>query len=544
MNHATKLIPLFHPGLLVAAFMLSGAPTPAATPIATGSTLEARQWEVLDVAFSGPNQPAAPFDLEATAAIAGPGGVKLDVPLFYNGGREFVLRFAPPAAGEWTFTTRSPVKELAGHMGTIRAAAARPGQHGPVGISANSKQRFAQADGTNYFPIAFECDWLFALDAKNPAGIPKTRVLADTIARHGFNQVVMNVYAFDVTWPSDPKLKPEFNYARPDYSPFGGTNESPDFSTLNTGFFQHFDRVIAALGERDLIAHVMIYVWNKQVTWPAARSAADNRYFDYVVKRYQAFPNLIWDISKEATGYGHNDMAYITERIERLRRLDAFQRLVTVHDYGYCAKYPEQVDFVSIQIWTSELFAAMKEAGAKTPQKPIFNIEHGGYERGPYHVFTGDYLSADVCLERAYQCVFAGAYPTHYWQDTSWSVVMHDPDALPEAQRPRLHYYRHLAALAAAPGFAELEPARQRFSSSGLCLTDGKSRFVFFVPKENSAVQLRRLPAKAGQRVTMSWVDPHTGETRALPTVTWRANLEVITPGWDHFAILKIDLQP
>jgi hypothetical protein len=93
----------------------------------------------------------------------------------------------------------------------------------------------------------------------------------------------------------------------------------------------------------------MIYVWHKQVAWPEARSEADNRYFDYVVKRYQAYSNIIWDISKEATGYDHNDKSYILDRIERLRALDSYDRLVTVHDYGYCNQYPDTVDFISVQ---------------------------------------------------------------------------------------------------------------------------------------------------------------------------------------------------
>ena len=61
----------------------------------------------------------------------------------------------------------------------------------------------------------------------------------------------------------------------------------------------------------------------------------------------------------------------------------------------------------------------MKRIRGRCPNKSALKIEHGGYERGPYHVFTGDYLSPDVCLEGAYQGVFAGVYPTHFWQDTS-----------------------------------------------------------------------------------------------------------------------------
>jgi Protein of unknown function (DUF4038)/Domain of unknown function (DUF5060) len=507
----------------------------------SGQDIAARQWDVVDVKFAGPAGITAPIDAEVAANFAGPGGERLKVPLFYNGGTEFVLRFTPPTAGQWKFRTASAVAGLDGLSGIINAAAPAAG---PIGIAATSKQRFAYADGTSYFPIAFECDWLFALDAKNRGGIPRTRTLVNTIAENGFNQVVMNVYAYDVAWPADPKLKPEFNYARPDYSPYGGSNEKPDYSTLNVEFFQHFDRVMAALDDKNVAAHLMIYVWNKKVNWPKSRSAEDNRYFDYVVKRYQAYPNLIWDISKEATGYGHNDMDYITDRIDRLRGLDAFRRLMTVHDYGYCAKFPEKVDFVSIQTWTTDLWSAMNVVREKHPMKPIFNIEHGGYEEGPFLVFTGDFLSAETCLERAYQCVFAGASLTHYWQDTSWTVVIHDIAALPAAQRPKLEYYKHLAAFVGQPWFGTLAPSARKHSSSGFCLTDGKTRFAYYVPKENSAIQLW-LKDKIGQRVLASWFNPLTGETRQVKPMVAQQFLTVLPqPDWKHFSILNVEVLP
>ncbi len=514
-----------------------------AEPFILDTRFSARQWEVKDVTFTGPVTLDAPLDVGAVAEVLGPNNEQMRVPLFSNGGSEFVLRFTPPSPGEWSFQTTSKVSELNGLTGIITAESATPNAHGPIGISPSSPQRHSYADGTPYFPIAFECDWLFALDAKNTEGLPKTRTLIDQIAGSGFNQVVMNVYAYDVTWPPAPNLPDEFNYARPDYSPFGGTNDQPDHSTLNIAFFQHLDRVVSALNEKGVVSHLMIYVWNKKVNWPEARSTDDNRYFDYVVKRYQAFPNIIWDISKEALGYGHNDVSYITDRIERLRALDAYQRLVTVHDFGYCSKHPETVDFISVQMWSSELCSAMKTIRAKHPQKPIFNIEHGGYEQGPYHVFTGDYLSAETCLERAYQCVFAGVSPTHYWQDTSWSVVIHDPSVLPPEQQPKLDFYRHLKALVSQPGFTELEPTDKKFSGSSFCLTDEKTRFVYYVPKENDAIHLK-LPFTEGQRFKAEWFNPHTGELVDLGQIRWQPYNQLKTPEWDHFAILKVELLP
>lgn len=132
----------------------------------------------------------------------------------------------------------------------------------------------------------------------------------------------MNVFAYEVTWKKDVRLDSVYDYGSPKVYPFGGDNTNPDHSRLNVEYFKRLDRVIEYLDQKQIAAHLMIYVWIKRVNWPEARSAADNRYFDYVVKRYQAYPNLIWDISKEALGYGHNDVTYISDRIERLRKLD------------------------------------------------------------------------------------------------------------------------------------------------------------------------------------------------------------------------------
>lgn len=437
-------------------------------------------------------------------------GRELRVPGFWDGGKQFLVRFCPPLEGEWRYTTESDRSDLNGRTGLLTVRSARPTVRGGVTIDPKAADRLTFQNGESYFPIAFECDWMFALDATNPHGIPKTEKLLDQIARSGFNQVVLNVFAYDVNWVKDASLRAEHDFGSPNVFPFGGTNETPDHSRLNVEYFQRLDRVISALHERGIIAHLMIYVWNKRVNWPAADSPEDNRYFDYVVTRYQGFPNVIWDISKEALGYGHDDVNYITNRIHRLRELDAHRRLITVHDYGYCRRFPQEVDFVSVQLWSSELYGVMRTTVDRFPGKPILNIEHGGYERSPYRVFVGDYTSPETCLERAYQCVFAGTYPTHYWQGAAWNVVITDIESLSVEDRPKLEYYRHLAMLVDKYGFNDLT-AGQKHSNSGFCLTDQKRLFVYYVPKENDSVNLRLPKDFRGRKMTGTWIDPFTG---------------------------------
>ncbi|MEM1071109.1 MAG: DUF4038 domain-containing protein, partial [Planctomycetota bacterium] len=317
-------------------------------------------------------------------------------------------------------------------------------------------------------------------------------------------------YAFDVNWKKDASLVSKYDYGSPSVFPFKGTNQSPNHRVLNIEYFQRLDRVLDYLDEKGIVSHLMIYVWNKRVSWPEANSDADNRYFDYVVRRYQAYPNLVWDISKEALGYGHTDVGYITDRIKRLRKNDAYGRLITVHDYGYCRRFPEQVDFVSVQLWSSELYGVMRNVMDAIRGKPILNIEHGGYERGPYVVFTGNYTSPEVCLERAYQCVFAGTFPTHYWQGAAWNVIIPDVSELPADQQPRLDFYRHMRDFADRYQVDHLIAGGKK-SNAGFCLHNDKNLFIYYVPKECEFLGLRP-PKDRGDTMRLTWFDPFTGE--------------------------------
>jgi hypothetical protein len=355
----------------------------------------------------------------------------------------------------------------------------------------------------------------------------------------------MNVYAHDVNWEKDPKLPSRYNFSAPKQWPYGGTNDAPDYSTLNLSFFDHLDAVIEKMNELDLTAHLMIYVWNKNVNWPDSNSIEDNRYYDYVVSRYQAYPNLIWDISKEATGYGHNDRGYITQRIDRLKKMDAHSRLITVHDFGYCSTFSETVDFISTQNWTTSIYDRMLESYSKFQDKPIFNIEHGGYESGPYHVFEGDYDDAIACLDRNYRCAFAGTYSTYYWQDTSWNVVVWDQATLPKADRPRYDLYKHMSRFFNDVNYASFKPLDRktnRKSSSGHVMWNEEDEFLFYLPAVNERIATT-LKEFYGHPMTAQWFNPLTGDYSSKEVVTIEQHLRFEPPWQKQPAVLHLSKQ-
>lgn len=505
-----------------------------------GNPIESNQWDVIDIRFHADDLPTQPLDIDFFVQFRS-ADHQITVPGFYDGDDRYVARFTPPTPGEWTYATQSSLQSLDGKTGRLTAAPARQGRKGGVIVDPKSPRRFRYENGELYYPIAFESDWLFALDADNPSDIPKSKILIDSLAENGFNQVVMNVFAYDVNWPKDERLIAEHEYGQPEVFPFLGDNESPDHSHLNVQYFQRLDRVIDYLDQKGIVAHLMVYVWNKKVNWPEANSEDDNRYFDYVVRRYQAFPNLVWDVSKEALGYGHTDVNYIHQRIDRLRRLDAYQRLITVHDYSYCRRFTDKIDFVSVQLWSSELYGVMRKVCEDMPGKPILNIEHGGYERGPYVVFTGNYTSPEVCLERAYQCVFAGTFPTHYWQGAAWNAVITDIESLPQQQRPRLDYYRHLRTLVDRYDLGKLI-AGEKKSNAGFSLHNDKDLYVFYVPKECEFIGMRLPKELRGKKMTGTWFNPFDGnfsEPVVQEIVQWPA---FTVPEGNGFRILIVEI--
>jgi len=468
------------------------------------------KWAVLDLPFAA-SAVERPLETIFGATLTHESGEKVSVPGFFNGSGQWILRFSPTLEGRWTYETHASVPSLAARRGEIQVTPnLKPERHGAIRIAKNKPQRLAYEDGTSYFALSFEVDWLFALDAANPDDIPRTRTLVSHLVEHQFNQVVMNVYAYDAKWGERDQIRPEHNFARPTVFPYGGTNENPDHSRLNLEFFQRLDRVVAHLHDNEIVAHLMIYVWNKQVNWAKPYTAEDDLYFDYVVKRYQAYPNIIWDISKEALAYGRDDLNYITNRIDRLRRMDGHHRLVTVHDYTYCSAFPGKVDFISVQEWRPNLYNEMLTAAQKHPNRPILNIEHGGYEKTMHSIFNGAYTDPAACLDRNYLCVFAGVYSTYYWQNTSWYEVVYDPSQLPPDQQPSFRYYKYLRGLFDKYDFNRLEPKQYLFSP--YCLTDSEKVFLYYLPRDMIALEGMAPPKARGKTVKVTWFNPLTGE--------------------------------
>jgi hypothetical protein len=335
----------------------------------------------------------------------------------------------------------------------------------------------------------------------------------------------MNVYAhtgfsLDAPRPGERPAPPEHVYGPPDLFPFGGSNAHPDHEVLNPAFFDDYDRLLTTMHSLGLVAHIMIQVQNKQVHWPERRSAADDRFWQYVVARYQAFGNVVWDVGKESFHLERETgtQAYVLERIALIRDTDAYAHLVTVHDpcLNLCGApcgdadglVDAACDLVADQIHLGDHARYNRQAirRLQNDAKPYLNIEYG-YEEGvePLHTYrSATTRSWQIVLDWTWALVCAGAYPCYYYSNTAWDLIKFDPEP------PGWARYADLQRFVAGLPLNRMA-ADNSMVETGYCLTKPGCAILVFVPAGGQLV-IDLGPDQSGDWKAR-WLQVHTGDT-------------------------------
>lgn len=441
-----------------------------------------QQYAVRDFEFRSGASHDFPFDVDFSAVFHGPDGRELVVPGFYDGDGIWKVRFSPTATGEWTFETRSTDADLDAIRGDPIQCTPNenPAVHGGLLVDRAHPHHFIWEDGTRYFLAGDECDWLFALE------LDLAERYLDGLAAHGFNHVLMQVYAHHADWG----LGKPHCVSPPSMYPWAGTNRRPDHSQLNPNFFRHLDRVIDNMHQRGIVSNLMVLVHNKHVQWPRFGSPEDDRYWRYLVARYQAYCNIVWNLSKE--GWYVKDPDYWDSRVDLIRRLDAYGRLITIHDVNL-----PKADFLADQQHSDFYNHIIAERHSR--RWPVVNVEFG-YEPGPIDVYHSTH--PEELRRRLWQIYMAGGYGVYYYTNTAWDVVSLEPE-------PR--GYDWMAALVKAFSrlpYWEMEPNND-LTDRGLCLAKpGEHYLVYLAEGGHATVEVEGAMAE----LPTAWINPRTGD--------------------------------
>jgi hypothetical protein len=469
-----------------------------AMPVALGA-MEIQRWDTHDFTFKSSTEHENPFMVDFAAEVTGPDGLKFTQLGFYAGDGTWKIRLGPNTPGKWSLRTRSSDAQLNGKKtaGIICVEQKNPRIHGGLLSDPEHIHHFVREDGTRFFYSGFECDWLWAVDLEScdPA-VPQTKIMLDKLVANDFNVVYMNTYAHTGFASKDqqPNFGPPPKYA------WGGSNEQPDHSVLNLAFWQNYDRVIKAMWERGLEAHIMIKVYNKHVKWPAIGSPEDDMYFKNVIARYGAFCNVHWDFSKESNN--EKNLEYKLGRFDFIHKNDPYRRLLTTHtDHQLYTNFIGILDYRTDQNHTNYHKTALRQRSHEP--WPVVNSEYG-YEQGPLGAEDKTYRGAndaETIIKRAWEVYMAGAYGAYYYTFTSWDVVRVN-------DTPKGYgYYKNLASFFNQAGLWSLEP-NDALVNTGHCLANPGREYVVYQPEPK---EFTITVAGAAKPLAASWFNPLTG---------------------------------
>lgn len=478
---------------------------------------EVLQWQPHDVTFRAEPKAANPFAVDFWAEATAPDGSRRNLPGFYDGSGQWKIRLAPDRPGSWTLVTHSHEPELDGRTSSLTCVA-RPNlqAHGGLRVDPEHPHHFIFEDGTRWFPLGYECDWLWALDMGDPE-LKTIRPFLAKLARNGFNFVILNTYAHDTSWRKG-RTGPD-DFGPPAQYAWEGGNEQPDHSRFNLAYWQHYDRVIDALNQHGIIAHMLIKVYNKHVHWPATDSPEDKMFFRWLLARYAAYPNVVWDLAKES--HNEKSLEYKIDRLNYLRANDPYHRLITIHDDRKnvgAGVYDGLIDFVTDQKhgkW-HETVLQQRERRAW----PVINAEFG-YEPGPKGLDDRTYKVVqpiEEVVHRAWEISMAGGYTAYYYTYTAWDVVR--PDDTP----PGYAMFHAMRSFFESTKYWLLEPS-DALVSEGYCLATPGRQYVVYL---KVAKPVRLTVKRADRNLKAVWFHTLTGESR--PAAELSNGEQTLTP--------------
>jgi len=158
------------------------------------------RWQPHDFAFTASEASGNPFEVGMSAVVKGPDGQTFTLPGFYDGNNAWKVRVSPTIVGDWSLVTQSDLPALNGQREAFACVAnPSPQVHGGLRVDPKHPHHFIHEDGTRYFLMGYECDWLWALDMDDPH-LPRVNPFLDKLAAHGFNYIILNSYAHDTGW--------------------------------------------------------------------------------------------------------------------------------------------------------------------------------------------------------------------------------------------------------------------------------------------------------------------------------------------------------
>ncbi len=488
-----------------------------------------KKWQPNDLVFTSTNAPADAITTRLAAKFTGPGGAVITVPGFFSEANTWTVRFSATREGTWTYETTSSDAQLNGKTGSLTCVANTDANaRGFIQIDPSSPYHFVWENGDRHFKLGYELDWLGQMPqdgtAANRAAVDQ---LLDMLVANGFTDVLLSSYT-DITpssWKgqSSPLTGGPYDFGPTKQMPWLGTKSSPQFDTVNPAYWRNFDYAVEALFKRGLIAHLYIRAQsNKYVGGGGPYDGTDAQeaaYARYVVARYQAYPNVIFDYQKEAPSVSQSEQL---KRLDVIESADGYSlRLRTAHDGDQITDKVTALpryDFRTDQFHGGNPYAEVlrQRDNLKPGGWPVYNAERD-YQRP--NSGTGNFSNGSSpagMIDGALEHVMAGGYYAYYYEMHAWDLVKYDE--VPA----ELSTFGNLARFMATTKWYQLTPNDSIIgggSEGKHALANAGKEYVVQVGRSHSTIVLSVSGVAASSTLSGRWLNLKTGETSPVSNV-------------------------
>ncbi|GAA4169507.1 DUF5605 domain-containing protein [Gryllotalpicola koreensis] len=370
------------------------------TPPAVTALGRFEQWGVIEITLRGPadGNPYTAVDLHAVFTQEGAAPIRVGG--FYDGDGVYRVRFHPPAAGRWRFSTRSNAASLDALEGEFDAAPASGDNHGPVQVAETF--HFAHRDGTRFTPIGTTA---YAWTHQGEALETKT---LKTLGESAFRKVRMCVF---------PKSY-LFNTEEPPRYPYQRDDTGWDFSRFDPEFFRHLERRILDLQDLGIEADLILFHAYDRWGFSQMPQWADDLYLRYLVRRLGAFRSVWWSLANEYDLLRTKTEADWERFAAIIASEDHVGHLTSIHNcFGFYDHSRPWVTHCSIQRIDVYRTAENTDEWRQEYGKPVV-IDECAYE-GDIDQGWGN-IGGRELVRRAWEGAIRGGYVTHgetYYND-------------------------------------------------------------------------------------------------------------------------------
>ncbi|MEN2739661.1 DUF5605 domain-containing protein [Microbacterium sp. X-17] len=365
------------------------ADTPQASAVVTLPTT-AFVNKAAEIIIDGPSHRNPFVDVEFSAQFTS-ADESLTVGGFYDGDGSYVLRFLPPVAGTWAFTTMSNARSLDGISATL--AVAPSDAPGPVRVG--DQYGFAYRDGTPFTPIGTTAyAW-----THQPEALQNRTV--ETLADAPFNKLRMGLFPKHFMYNSNEPA--DFVFPK---NPDG----SWDTERFDVAHFAKLEARIRQLDELGIQADIILFHPYDRWGFATLGKSVDDRYIRYVVRRLSAFPNVWWSMANEYELLVHKRPEDWDRLAELVRTEDHADHLLSIHNWSDLFDYSAPwATHASIQRGDAEMGKRIDE-WRYTWGKPVI-VDEFGYD-GDLDAGWGNLTSEEV-VDRFWSGMVRGGYLTH-----------------------------------------------------------------------------------------------------------------------------------